>query len=147
SEAAGTSLNVVVTASNGVQSEESSVTYIVRSSTEDEPRPDNIIDGINYPSDPSKVVLSLWAPDKTSVYVRGDFSDWQIKPEYQLKKDGEHFWIEISGLTSGEEYGFQYLVDESVWMADPYADKILDPDDQYIPERIYPGLKAFPEAA
>ncbi|HYF70035.1 MAG TPA: alpha-amylase family glycosyl hydrolase [Ohtaekwangia sp.] len=146
-EVAGTSLDIVVTANNGIQTEEASLNYIVRASIEDEPRPDNIIDGINYLADPSKVVLSLWAPDKTSVYVRGDFSDWKIKPEYQLKKDGEHFWIEISGLTPGEEYGFQYLVDESVWMADPYADKILDPDDQYIPESIYPDLKAFPEAA
>ena len=45
------------------------------------------------------------------------------------------------------EYGFQYLIDEAVYVADPYADKILDPDDQYIPASVYPNLKAFPQEA
>jgi glycosidase len=64
-----------------------------------------------------------------------------------MKKDGEHFWIELTGLTAGQEYAYQYLVEESVWIADPYADKILDPDDQYIPAAVYPDLKQFPSEA
>ena len=49
-----------------------------------------------------------------------------------MKKDGEHFWLTLTGLVSGTEYAFQYLVDETLKIADPYADKILDPDDQHI---------------
>ena len=63
------------------------------------------------------------------------------------EKDGEHFWLEVSGLTPGTEYGFQYYVDESLKIADPYADKILDPDDQYIPASTYPNLIAYPPKA
>src|SRR5688572_1371234 len=111
-------------------------------------RPSNIVPGINYHSgDHTKATLSLWAPLKTSVYVVGDFTDWKILPQYLMKKDGEYFWLEVAGLTVGQEYAFQYLVDESVYVADPYADKILDPDDRFIPAEAYPGLKPFPEKA
>lgn len=111
-------------------------------------RPAGIIHGINYdPLDDSKATVSVWAPMKNSVYVVGDFTDWKILPDYMMKKDGEHFWLEISRLDAGREYTFQYLVDESLYVADPYADKILDPDDQYIPDEAYPGLVPFPGSA
>jgi hypothetical protein len=105
------------------------------------------VDGINYPGDATRAILSLWAPDKTSVYVLGDFNDWEISSGYQMKQQGEHFWLEITGLTPGTEYAFQYLVDETLRLADPYADKILDPDDQYIPSATYPSLKTYPSKA
>src|SRR5690606_37452532 len=95
----------------------------------------------------TSATLCLWAPLKTSAYVIGDFTNWQIDPQYFMKKDGEYFWLEVTGLTSGTEYAFQYLVDESIYVADPYADKILDPDDQYIPAKAYPDLKQYPTAA
>jgi pullulanase/glycogen debranching enzyme len=38
-------------------------------------------------------------------------------------------------------------VDEQIKIADPYADKILDPDDQHIPASSYPDLKGFPSEA
>jgi glycosidase len=64
-----------------------------------------------------------------------------------MKKDGEHFWLELTGLTENLEYGYQYLVDETIWIADPYADKILDPDDVWIPDSTYPNLKPYPQGA
>lgn len=124
-----------------------SFTYVVRSATVNAPRPAGIIDGINYGADQTKVTLSLWAPGKSSVFVLGDFNSWDISSSYQMKKDGEHFWLEITGLTPGTEYGFQYLVNETLRLADPYADKILDPDDQYIPAGTYPNLKVYPAEA
>jgi len=142
----GTS-TVVVQADNGEEVKEVSFAYTVRTATVNEGRPAGIIDGINYAVDHTQVTLGLWAPGKTSVYVIGDFNDWQVDSDYQMKKDGEHFWIEIDGLTPGEEYAYQYLVNESIYIADPYADKIIDPDDQYIPASSYPGLKPFPEGA
>lgn len=145
-EPAGT-VEVVLTADDGGEVAEKSFSYVVRSAVIAEGRSEGIVDGINYSDDHTRVTLSLWAPLKTSVYVVGDFSDWQVLPQYLMKKDGEHFWAEISGLTPGEEYGFQYLVDETLYIADPYADKILDPDDQYIPAATYPGLKPYPTPA
>lgn len=125
-----------------------SFNYMIRTSTVEQPRPAGIISGINYHNgDDSKVTLCLLAPMKSSVFVLGDFNNYSISPEYQMYKDGEYFWLEVNGLTTGTEYGFQYLVDESVYVADPYADKILDPDDKWIPATIYPDLKTFPEEA
>jgi len=111
------------------------------------PRPSGIIPGINYGNDPTRVTLCLTAPGKNSVYVLGDFSNWAILPENQMKKDGDYFWLELTGLVSGKEYAFQYLVNESVRVADPYAEKILDPDDQFIPAGTYPGLMPYPSKA
>lgn len=132
----------------GPETKTTSFTYVVRSAPTVAPRPPGIVDGINYSSDQTKATLSLWAPGKTSVYVVGDFTGWDINGAYQMKHTGgEHFWLEITGLTPGTEYAFKYLVNESLWLADPYGDKILDPDDQFIPAGTYPGLMPFPQAA
>lgn len=141
------SVTVTAEADNGSETSTASFTYVLRTPAVDEARPAGIIDGINYAADPAIATLSLWAPGKSSVYVLGDFNEWRIDPGFQMKRDGEHFWIELKNLTPGSEYAFQYLVDETLKIADPYADKILDPDDQYIPESAYPGLKPFPAEA
>lgn len=138
---------VVLVASQGSSSDQVEFQYILRTDSPVQQRPSGIIPGINYSSDPTRVTLCLQAPGKSSVYVRGDFSNWDVLPQYLLFKDGEFFWIEITGLTPGQEYGFQYLVNETLWIADPYADKILDPDDQFIPSTTYPGLRPYPEKA
>ncbi|MBS1680133.1 MAG: T9SS type A sorting domain-containing protein [Bacteroidetes bacterium] len=111
-------------------------------------RPTGIVDGINYnTSDQTKATLCFWAPNKSSVYAFGDFTDWDIDPNYLMNKDGEHFWVEITGLTPGQEYAFQYLVNDTLRIADPYTDKILEPDDNQIPATTYPNLKSFPAKA
>ena len=110
-------------------------------------RPAGIIPGINYdPLDDSKVTLCLLAPGKEVAYVLGEFNNFTIAPDYKMYRDGNYFWKEIAGLTPGTEYAYQYLVN-GIYIADPFADKILDPDDKWIPESIYPDLKAFPESA
>ena len=122
--------------------------YIIRTATVEMARPAGVISGINYhESDDTKVTLCLLAPMKSSVFVLGEFNDFTLSPDYQMYKDNEYFWLEIDGLTPGQEYAFQYLVDESVYVADPYADKILDPDDKWIPASIYPDLKTYPQQA
>ncbi|MEO9966907.1 MAG: alpha-amylase family glycosyl hydrolase [Reichenbachiella sp.] len=122
-------------------------TYTVRTATVEAARPAGVVDGINYQNDDTQVVLSLLAPEKSTVYVVGDFTDWKIDPDFQMSKDGEHFWLEINDLTRGKEYAYQYLVDEQIWIADPHADKILDTDDKWIPESTYPDLMEYPEGA
>ncbi len=142
------SKTVKVIATTVDQTAESTFNYIIRGNTVQEPRPAGIIDGINYDSnDGTSVTLSLWAPLKSSVYVLGDFNGWEISSGYQMKQAGEHFWLEITGLTPQTEYGYQYLVDESILVGDPFADKILDPEDSGIPMASYPNLKPFPAEA
>ena len=62
-----------------------------------------------------------------------------------MKRDGDYFWTTVSGLEEGVEYGYQYLVDETIKIGDPYATKILDPwNDKYISATTYPNLKPYP---
>jgi len=125
-----------------------SFNYLIPQSSPVLTRPPGIIDGINYnPSDQTKATLSFWAPNKTSVYAFGDFTDWNVDPAHLMNKDGEHFWIELTGLTANKEYAFQYLVNDSLKIADPYADKILAPEDSQIPASTYPNLKQIPPQA
>jgi len=145
-ETSGT-VEVKGSAVNGTDTKNVSFFYTLRSPTISVPRPNGIIDGINYNADPTKVTLSFWAPGKSSAYVIGDFTNWNIDGAYQMKQDGEHFWIDITGLTSGTEYAFQYLIDENLKIADPYADKILAPEDNQIPAATYPNLKTIPTQA
>lgn len=104
-------------------------------------------DGINYIND-STVILQLYAPLKQFVYVIGDFTNWEFMPEMLMNKtpDNSRYWITVTGLSKGVEYGFQYVIDEGqMRVADVYADKILDPwNDQWISKETYPNLKPYP---
>ena len=110
-------------------------------------RPAGTQPGINY-IDNNTVTLVLHAPGKNNVFLLGDFNDWIQKNSFQLKKDGEYFWTTVGNLTSGEIYRFQYLVDGTIRVSDPFAEMILDPwNDKWINEKysIYPDLKPYPE--
>jgi len=108
--------------------------------------PAGVKDGINY-IDAQTVTLVLFAPEKQFVHLIGDFNNWTVDNNYLLNRttDNTRYWITITGLTPGTEYAFQYLVDGTIRIADPYTDKILDPDnDKYIPASTYPNLKQYP---
>lgn len=110
--------------------------------------PAGVVNGINYIND-STVVLQLFAPQKNYVYVIGDFNNWQLDPSYEMSKNisGNTFWLMITGLEKGKEYAFQYSIDkQQLRVADPYADKLLDPDnDRYIAASTYPQLMPYPQ--
>lgn len=147
SETSGTNQVRLVASIVGETAEET-FQFLIASNSPVLSRPAGIIPGINYnQNDASRVTLCLLAPGKSSVYVLGDFNDWNIGQSFLMNRDGEHFWIELTNLTAGIEYGYQYLVNQTIRVADPYSDKILDPDDQYIPSTTYPNLKAYPTKA
>lgn len=103
--------------------------------------------GINYIDD-NTVTLALHAPSKEFVFLKGDFNNWDLDLDYQMNitPNGEVYWFTLENLTAGEEYAFQYYVDGERSVADPYADKILDPwNDQYIDDVTYPDLKPYPD--
>ena len=121
-----------------------SISVTVMPAIIEEPLPEAYKKGINYP-DNNSAALVLWAPLKEFVYVLGDFNNWQLSNDYQMKKDGDYFWLDIPNLENGKEYAFQYLIDGNLKIADPYTEKILDPwNDSYINETTYPNLKTYP---
>ena len=121
--------------------------YFIRTATVTEAVPAGLKPGVNITGDNSAAFL-LYAPYKNSVFVMGDFNNWVHSSEGFMKRspDSDWYWTEITGLDPEEEYGFQYLVDESLSIPDPYSTKVLDPwDDRYIDEATYPDLKPYPE--
>lgn len=121
--------------------------FYVRKPIVTEAIPAGIKDGINYTSGTS-VTLVLRAPYKNYAFVTGDFTNWLARESGYMKRtpDNERYWTTVTGLTPGKEYRFQYLVDTSLYIAEPYADKILDPDnDQYITSVTYPNLIKYPK--
>ncbi len=133
---------------DGTNTDQVTQQLVVNPEITQQARPQGLQDGITY-VDANTVRLSLFAPNKEFVYVIGDFTNWEIDPNYFMNKevvnaDSSYYWIEISGLTPGEEYGFQYFVDGEVRVADPYSEKVLQPDDQYISNATYPNLKPYP---
>ncbi len=132
-------------ATAGEETKRDSVQVFVREDVTEETLPEAYRKGINYPS-VNSAVLVLYAPFKEFVFVLGEFNDWEPQNEYQMKKDGDHFWLEIPGLEKDKEYAFQYFIDGEIRIADPYAEKILDPwNDHCIKEETYPGLLAYPD--
>lgn len=116
-----------------------------------------IEDGINYNStDATKATLVLSAPGKDFVYVAGSFNNWQPNSSYAMKKDAAsgRFWLELTGLTSGVQYSYQYWVVDTtpttnspalVKTADPFSTLVLSPfDDPFISPATYPSLPAYP---
>jgi len=138
-------IKAVATDSIGITKADSSY-FVVNPSVTIQAEPSGIVDGINYISN-SSVILSLYAPYKKNVYVIGDFNNWIVNQNYYMKMtpDSTRWWIEIDGLTPQKEYIFQYLVDGSLRIADPYSEKISDPyNDKYISDTTYPNLIKYP---
>jgi glycosidase len=123
---------------------EKSYDVVVKNPNLNEPRPAGTLQGANYFSDPTKIRLSLLAPQKNLVYVVGDFTDWKVQEKYQMKKDGEYFWLDIDGLTPGKQYVYQYWIDGNLHIADPYAQQIADPwNDKWIESFVFPNLPPY----
>ena len=115
-------------------------------------RPAGVSNGIYYGADGTSVTLCTYAASKTAsakrVFLLGDMTDWKLKAEYQLYKDGNYFWITLTGLTPGKEYRFQYAVERAdgvkKLISDLYSEKVLHPDDQYEPKKVDPDLLDYP---
>jgi len=123
------------------------VQVCVPASVTSESRPSGLKDGINYINN-TTATLILNAPSKSSVFLLGDFNNWSQLNAYQLKKDGDYWWITLTDLTPGKIYGFQYLIDGTIKISDPYTEMVLDPsDDKWINQyyTIFPNLKAYPD--
>lgn len=119
--------------------------------------PSGVEDGINYlPNDPTKAILVLDAPHKDFIYVAGSFNNYQPDINYAMRRNPgtTKFWLELSDLTPGEIYTFQYWVVTTnpipnspalVKCADPYSHLVLSNfDDPWIPAASFPNLPPYP---
>lgn len=137
---------LIASANDGANTTYDTVNIFVASSTI-AALPNGVRDGINYEPGDTSVTLVLRAPGKGFVTVIGDFNNWTQSANYLMNKtpDGKFFWLRITHLTPSTEYAYQYYVDDTLKIADPYTEKILDPyNDQYISATTYPNLKPYP---
>ncbi|MBK7884766.1 MAG: 1,4-alpha-glucan-branching protein [Chitinophagaceae bacterium] len=138
---------VVLEGNNGQVTQKDSFSFFVSPATIIAPLPAGVQDGINYAANNTEVTLVLFAPGKNNVLVIGDFSDWAVQCQNQMKRtpDNNRYHITLTGLTPGTIYKFQYVVDGSIKTTDPYTELILDPNnDQYINPATFPGLPVYP---
>ncbi|MCL2416402.1 MAG: alpha-amylase family glycosyl hydrolase [Bacteroidales bacterium] len=116
------------------------VTFVLRVPKRTSPQPT-----VQSPNTPQTYVLG-----RNSVHMIGDFNNWQPSSAYQLKGDTVRlaYWITLSGLDPDNLYRFQYLVDETQRITDPYTELILDPwNDHWINHysQLHSGFDIFPD--
>ena len=143
-------------ATQGTSSVTKAFTVVINPGANAQTIPSDLEDGINYTSDATKAILVLDAPLKDFVYVAGSFNDWSPTVDYAMKKDPStgKFWLELTGLTSGNIETYQYWVFETtpiadsptlVKTADPFSTLVLSPfDDPWIPSASYPNMPEYP---
>jgi glycosidase len=108
--------------------------------------PSGMEDGINILS-PTSALLVLRAPFKSNVYLIGEFNNWDLTDESQMKRspDGKFWWLQLNNLDPTKQYSYQYLVDGSLRISDPYSELILDPNnDAAISTINFPNRKPYP---
>jgi glycosidase len=138
---------IIAEATNGTTIKRDTINFFVTITPVVADPPTGLKQGITYETGDTSAYLLLFAPTKTSVSVIGDFNNWTETVQHQLKKsvDGRFFWTRLTGLTSGIEYAYQFVIDGNLKVADYNAEKILDPsNDQYISSTTYPALKPYP---
>ena len=138
------------TANDGVNVTTDSFNFYVSEASHILPLPAGVNEGINYLPGDTSVTLVLFAPHKNKVVVVGDFNNWTQGTTYQMNKtpDSNYYWLQINGLTAGTEYAYQYVIDDTLILADYNTEKVLDKNvDPGIPSSTYPNLKTFPSGA
>lgn len=124
--------------------------------TEYAPCPPEYSEGVTLGTDHTSATFVLYDRNLHGehwdhAYLTGDFNNWQTTASYQMKRDDDRgvWWLTIGGLKPGHEYAYQYFLiskDKGILrLADPYSEKILDPqNDPYISATTYPDNRAYP---
>lgn len=141
---------IIATATSGAASIADTFSFFVGGATNIAPLPAGAQEGINYLPGDTSVLLVINAPLKHKFVVVGDFNNWTQEAAYQMNEtpDSNFWWIQINSLTPGTEYAYQYVIDDSLQLADYNTEKVLDKNvDPGIPSTTYPNLKTFPAGA
>lgn len=137
---------LVLEASNGTTTVYDTVHYIVNPPVNVQDPPAGTVGGLNL-IDANTVRIQLYAPDKDHVYVIGDFNNWTPGVNYHMNRgtDNATWWIDITGLSPGTQYGYQFYIDGEMRLADPLSELIADPNnDNSIPAQAYPSPYPYP---
>jgi hypothetical protein len=74
------------------------------------------------------VQFVLVAPTARKVQVVGDFNDWDAShAEYRAEHRGGGVWSVTAAVPEGH-HRYSFVVDDSLWVADPTAPRALDDD-------------------
>jgi 1,4-alpha-glucan branching enzyme len=74
------------------------------------------------------VQFVLVAPTARKVSVVGDFNDWDAShQEFQAQHRGGGVWAVTAKVPVGH-HRYSFVVDDSVWVADPTAPRVIDDD-------------------
>jgi hypothetical protein len=74
------------------------------------------------------VQFVLVAPTARKVSVVGDFNDWDAShQEFQAQHRGGGVWSVTAKVPVGH-HRYSFVVDDSVWVADPTAPRVIDDD-------------------
>jgi glycosidase len=141
---------IIATATDGTTNVADTFSFYAAGAVNIAPIPAGATEGINYPAGDTSAILVLYSPHKSKIVVVGDFNNWTQQAAYQmnLTPDSNYFWLRINGLTPGVEYAYQYVIDDTLQLADYNTWKVLDKNvDPGIPAATYPNLKTFPAAA
>lgn len=129
---AASGVQTVKVIANG--SVEATFTFLIGGATVIEALPANAKIGVTYLNAGTSAIFALYAPNKQYVNVIGDFNNWTPSAFMKKTPDGNIWWIQVDNLNASTEYTYQYLVDGTLKVADPYSEKVFDPfNDQYIP--------------
>jgi hypothetical protein len=92
-------------------------------------RPDVAVDRSNSSSRVRRPVqFVLIAPTARKVQVVGDFNDWDAShAEFSAEHRGGGVWSVTAAVPEGH-HRYSFVVDDSVWVADPTAPRALDDD-------------------
>ncbi|MFT4644669.1 MAG: 1,4-alpha-glucan branching enzyme [Planctomycetota bacterium] len=135
----------VLEATNNGEIVNATFNVIIKPTVVEETIPTGMKDGFNING--TSVTFVLYAPNKEFVHLIGSFNNWAVTDNYALKKDStkDRFWIELTNLPTQEDITYQYLVEGTLKIADPYSTQILDPnEDQYIDGTTYPNMPSYP---
>ncbi|MEM5563799.1 alpha-amylase family glycosyl hydrolase [Psychroserpens sp. AS72] len=149
-------VKVVGTPPGSTETGESSFQVVVVPTVVEETLPTGAVDGLNYGPDATKATLVLTAPGKEFIQIAGSFNNYNPSNSDVMKRDPStgKYWLELTGLTSGQIETYQYWVFDTnpvanspalVKTADPFSTLVLSPfDDPYIPANTYPNLPPYP---
>jgi hypothetical protein len=77
---------------------------------------------------PQHVQFTIIAPDAKKVAVVGDFNSWDAsRAGFQARHTGGGVWTVTAPVAAGH-HRYSFVVDDSVWMADPTAPRANDND-------------------
>ena len=107
--------------------------------------PMGLKNGANIIND-STITLVLYAPGKENVFVLTESNGFLPDINYQMTPsfDGSTYWITLN-CTPNQDFIYQYLVNGEIRIADPFSERILDPqNDGDIPSANYPNPYPYP---